>query len=206
VSDVGFSSLATLKAHVMPLSQAADTDYDARLTSIGKGVVAQFEGHCGRRFKRTAGATYQAPAERGFFVLERYPVEQITDIDVRIGAASTWTEQALTAVDQLVNDAGLVLLLAPLGTTRDRVRFTYDGGYFWNTSEGSPDAQPSGSTALPDDLFQAWILQVKHVLAQANILATQIADKPGATPALAALELLPDVVTRLRRFIRYDML
>ena len=217
--NAGLSNLGTLKAWLLPASLTG-TDYDAQVLGIGLGVAAQLERHCVRDFARTVGATHECDAARRSILVRRFPIEEVTDIDLREAGAAVdaWSEQSLGEVDQIQHDSGLIELAGPFGSWRDRLRITYTGGYWWNQQESAytppvtptdedPDLSviPEGAKALPADLLLAWKLQCEHVWAQRDKLGTNIGAKPGSAPSLALIELLPVVKEILRTYIRYDL-
>lgn len=211
--NAGLSNLATLKSWLLPpaMAVASNTTYDDQIAAIGLGVAGLLEKHCARKFQRTVGDTYEAAAERTHFVLPRYPVEAITAIHMRDAGSATWTSLGTTIIDQTYDAAGLVELDGAQGTWRERIRFTYTGGYFWETLEpaaqGYPTAVPAGSTAVPSDLLLAWRLQCEHVWAQRDKLGTGLAQiNRSGTPLLGQVELIPTVRDLARTFIRHELL
>jgi hypothetical protein len=85
-------------------------------------------------------------------------------------------------------------------------------GYSLQWTAASPAAatpvpsstQPSGSTARPDDLYYAWLLQCERTWGLIDKLGISIGQKE-ATTALAGLELVPEVKEILRTYTRHAL-
>jgi hypothetical protein len=75
--------------------------------------------------------------------------------------------------------SGLVQFAAPPGGGTDRLVITYTGGFWLDPLDGSE--MPSGATALPDDLLEAWVSEV-----QAQAEARSLFDAAGIRTAAAA--------------------
>jgi hypothetical protein len=77
-----------------------------------------------------------------------------------------------------------------------------------SAADATPEAgQPEGSTARPQDLYLAWLLQCEHVWARRDALGVNLAaDKSGTSPeltGLSRLELIPEAMETLRLYVRY---
>lgn len=207
--NLGLGNLAELKAQLLPTPMRADTDYDALITAIGQGVAGQFDKFCNRRFARTVGAVDIFSADRDHWYLNNTPVEAITSIAQQDDA----TEGYVTLTDAVQNQdlpIGYLFFGGQMGAYHSRVKVTYNGGYWFDTTEDESDELPAGATALPADLKLAWFLQCRHVWDSIDVLNAGIADKPKTYSALslnsaAGLELVPDVRQRLLGHIRYQM-
>jgi hypothetical protein len=213
--NAGLSNLATLKAWLLPESLRAATDYDAQILAIGLGIAGQLESFCNRKFARVEDATCETSANRSHVSLDRFPIEQVTTIEVRESLADGWVDQGTIneVVENISAEAGLVgfgVALSALPTSRLRVTFT--GGFFWEQLEpddvGYPTAQPDGSTALDDTVRLAWLLQCEHVWAQRDKLGLAIGKAASEIygGALAKIELLPAVREKLAGKIRFSLL
>jgi hypothetical protein len=208
--NAGLSNLYTLKSNLLAPALVAATDYDARLALLGKGVAGAFEKFCNRKFARVAGATYICSADRPQTILDRYPVETITTVELKTDETTGWEVQT-DFVRSLSKESAIVYWGTFVGDAYAELRFTFTGGYFWEQLEptdGSyPTAQPSGSTALPDALQQAWLLQCKLVWETWDKIGDKISEvgsgsSQSASP-LSGLELSPlvkDMLTSYRRF------
>jgi len=78
----------------------------------------------------------------------------------------------------------------------------------WTAAPVTSTAQPAGSTARPDDLFLAWLLQCERIWSVRDKLGLSLAG--GAQPTfvtmtLAALELVPEVKETLRGYTRHNL-
>lgn len=205
-------NLTQLKAQLLNESLRSDTQWDAQIELLGKGVAVQFEQRCNRRFARVVGDTYDFPAHFEHLVLPRYPVETITAVEMKTDYAASWSALTASTAIQTANlSAGLVWFEPALGLYRERGRVTYTGGYWVpdddaQTPEDETDL-PEGATAVPDDLRMAWVLQCKHVWGLSDPLGISAGqDKAGVSPEMMGLSqvaLLPAVETILTKYIRY---
>jgi hypothetical protein len=212
--NVGLSNLNTLKSWLLPAAMRTGTDYDTDIERIGKGVAGLIERHCNRTLERAAGTTYVTSADRSVLILNRYPVETVASIELREDLSAGW--QSLGAVNSILTGADYEKGILHFGTIQStymaQLRVTFTGGYWFEELEptdiGYPTAQPAGSTALPDDVRLAWLLQCEHVWAQRDKLGLNIANQPSEiySGALVKIELLPVVKEHLRTHVRYSML
>lgn len=209
--NAGLANLATLRAFLLPVALQAGTDDDVALLEIGLGVAGAMERYCGRRFPRAVAVADIFGADRCQFVLARFPVEAVTKIERKLNEAEGYLEQSLVdAVQSIDLGNGIVYFPdnADAGPYYAQMRFTYTGGYFFNVKEpadnGYPTAQPSGSTALPDDLRLAWLLQCGEVWNKMDKLGTSIAEKPDASNLTSALTLAPLVKQTLDGYRRLN--
>jgi hypothetical protein len=115
----------------------------------------------------------------------------------------------LATVVNVLLDSGLVMLDTEPGVWRDKLRFTYTGGFWFETAEptdvGYPTAQPAGSEALPDDLLHAWLTQCALQFQLHDILGNTLAEKKPSTPPLAELKWVPQVEDVLRDYRRLTL-
>lgn len=215
--NAGFSNLATLKAHLLAgsLASADETAFNTAITSLGLGMAAAFERHCHRKFARVAGDVEIFSADYCQFPLARFPVESVSAIDLKTTEADGWVAQTVNEFIRTINLAqGIVYLPdgSDAGPYYAQLRFTYTGGYFWNTLEpadtGYPTALPSGATVLPDDLKLAWLLQCEAVWKARDKLGTEIIERDDVkfvNSALSELKLIPQVKAILQPFIRMKL-
>lgn len=155
-----YSTLQTLKSYILPRSLRGQDEWDTMLQAIGKGVADQFDRHCNRKFRREENATVEFGGEHMSYVLPHYPIESVSLVETREDPASAWEEYS-DAIEQQSNSSGLIQFYSRLVSECDRVRVTYTGGYFIDTT-GSTE-QPAGSIALPDDVVLAWFEQCAHI-------------------------------------------
>lgn len=203
--NAGLANLTTLKRHLLAEKVRADIRWDDEILAIGLGVAGAFESYCDRKFLRVAGGTFQTVcAGRSIFVLPRYPIETVTAVDLRMSYGAAWEAQTITdTIESVSEEAGLVVLYASIGTDRSSIRFTYTGGFWWDTSEDSSGVQPEGSTAAPADLVQAWLLQCQDIWARRDNLGVGITAKPTERAKLSELDLSPAVRSVLRTYQRH---
>jgi len=209
--NAGLGNLDTLKRHLLPESMVAQTNFDAKIANVGKGVAGLIEKHCNRQLARVVGDKAEFTADRAAFWLPRYPVEVITTVEQKDEESAGYV--ALPDAVQNSNlKTGQIWFAAQLGEWWSWMRITYTGGFFWEQLEpadvGYPTAQPGGSTALPDDIKLAWLLQCGRVWELIDKLGTNISpDKQVQFVAqtLSALELVPEVKQILNAHVRYQI-
>lgn len=200
--NAGLSNLATLKTHLLA-DLSASTDYDDRIAALGQLVAGQLEQHCNRRWERTVGATYTVPSDAVVYVLDRLPIETITTVEGRDRQSDSWVDET-TALEHYNPWSGVVHLSTYLGDHKSQVRFTYTGGYWWDTSEDDSGSLPSGATALPADLRGAWLMQCEHLWRHADKLGLAIGEPSESTPGLETVQLIPTVRQALTRYVRFN--
>jgi hypothetical protein len=203
--NAGFSNLTFLKSKLLLASDAAGTDYDAAVTALGLGVAGMFEAMTDRKFSRVVGDTHEAPADRCTVIVPRYPIESVTAVDLRCDMTTGWESQ--TGQPQNFNPtAGIVIFLYPLAYRGCTVRITYTGGYWWDTSEDSSGSLPSGATAIPQALVQAWVIACRFFWDRQSIedrAKAGFSDK-DAERFLSSDSKLPALVTEtINRFRRF---
>jgi hypothetical protein len=205
--NAGLSSLATLKAHLLPPNLQAQSTWDDPILDLGKGVAAAFDRHCNRQFARLAGATHTTNADRTVLVLPRYPVETLTSVELEDDLTGGFTTETLAdLVQNWEADTGLVHLVAQPGLTGAVLRFTYTGGYWWTTAEPNddPEAQPSDSTALPADLKWAWLNQCRAIWASIDKQGSSIAQQAGIEDRINNFDFIPQVKATLGQYLRFS--
>ncbi len=204
--NLGLGNLASVKAYVLPGALSEETEFDARLATIAKGVTAALEKFCNRKLARAADDTFEFTGERAYVALPRFPIEEITALDQRFSIATGWETQGLDLILNRDDSAGLLDFGAPLGSYQSHVRVTYTGGFFIETlepsEEGYPSEAPEGATALPPDLLQAWLLQCQIIFERTRSLSTS-GVKEKAQAELGAMQLAEGVKEMVRPFIRF---
>lgn len=210
--NLGLGNLDTLKKHLLGKSVQADTRFDGIIADIGRGVAAQFENYCSRKFGRATSEVEIQPADRATFLLRRYPLESLTSIHIQFSLADGWEAQTVNDLVQNISyEAGVVYLRgsADAGEARAQIKFTYQGGYFFETLEPDdasyPTATPSGSFALPDDLKHAWLLQCRRIWDGIDKTGLSLVDKPE-TQTVPNLDLTDGVKAILDDYRRMDLL
>lgn len=205
--NLGLGNLTELKTQLLAEALRAGTRYDAAITAIGKGVAAQIENYCNRKFGRVENDTYIVSADRTHIYLPRYPFESISQVEFKSDEVAGWVVQTGNTIVTQNVESGLVFLGAALGPYWSHLRFTYTGGYWFDETEENNDTLPSGATQVPADLKLAWILHCKTVWQAIDKLGVDITKTGSSNNAvsgsLAALELSPAVTGMLGKFIRY---
>lgn len=191
----GYLSLADLKARIMPDPGDDETQWDDKLTALALGVVARFDTYTARTLERGEAVEDDLSARASSWTLLRYPVESLTGVEL-VDRDGTTSSQS-TADVMLQFKSGVVEIPETIGSADQRIRFTYTGG-FW-LDDGN--TQPSGSTAMPADLLDAFAKQVQHEAEAAGIFGDQAMRVP--TDALASLGMIPMVAETLDRYRRF---
>lgn len=152
-----YLSLGQLKELLLAESLRADYKWDSIISGISTGVAANFDGYTNRTLSYTVGKQEKFNAAHDTFILSCFPVAAVTAIDLQSAFTTDWTAQTLGGFSSDY-EAGIVEFGAPLGIARSFVRLTYTGGYWYPTT--AYPTQPVGSTAMPEDLLNAFRLQV----------------------------------------------
>jgi len=203
--NAGFSSLYELKKFLLTPGQAESSEWDEPILAIGLGSAAMFERYCARKFQRTEGATDEFPGDRSFYVLNRYPIETITAVDLKSSEVDGWESQVVNEIIQVQDNAkGIIDFGAQVASWITRVRVTYTGGYFWSTEEQSTTTTPDGATDIPKDLLMAWKLQCQHIWNKRDNLGFQIVEKEDPAKTFVDLGLIPMVEAILKSYRRYQ--
>lgn len=180
--NLTLGTLAELKAHLLNEGVRAQTDFDATIAALGRGVAAQFERHCNRRFARAEDDTFECQADRAHVVLPRLPVENISKLELGTGYEPSWSEITRSSNIEVVDKAaGIVEFVRQIGTRRERLRLTYTGGYWFDESAdgtlASSRTWQQGSVSLAQDAETAAVVfspafdQAPHVMLVVEIPA-----------------------------------
>lgn len=211
--NCGLANLDTLKKHLLANSMAGETRFDDVITDIGKGVATAFEKYCNRKFGREADATFICSADRDSVYLDRYPVEEISAVHFKTDQTTGWEEQTDFIVNQ-DDSIGFVFWGAPLAYHWSQIRFTFTGGFWFETLEpeddGYPSTMPAAATILPADLKLAWLLQCRQVWTTLDKLGTGILTEGSqsqfVTGTLATLDLSPQVKQMINSRRRFQLI
>ena len=199
--DAGLTTVLYLKSRILPEAGRARGDWDEALAKLGLSVAERLQQHCNRDFARQAGVVELYQARTLSTVVRRYPVESIGSISLRDANGS---ERDCPTNYQLHATAGLIDWIVPPGARTQRLRITYTGGYWLDPWDETP--MPSGATALPDDVLEAFVIQCQH-LAEARGLFEAISlrrPRDGAeAPRTETAGLLDDVTDVLRPYRRF---
>lgn len=199
--NLGLGNLTELKGQLLAEALRTDTSYDAAITAIGKGVAAQMENYCNRKFGRVENDVYIVSADRAHAYLPRYPVESIAGIDLKTDATDGFVAQTASTIVNTNLESGYVYFGGELGPYWSHLRITYTGGFWFDETEENNDTLPSGATQLPADLKLAWILQCRAVWQAIDKTGMDII-KTGSSSNLI-LDLVPAVKDMLNQFTRY---
>jgi hypothetical protein len=193
--DAGFSTLEYLKSRILPAG-ADGGDWDAALAKLGLGVAGRFNAFCNRVLQRVEGQVDEFNASASAIVLRAFPVEVVNSVEIRgfTGALDTFSGGY-----QLDQRAGLMLFQGAPGDGTERIVIDYDGG-FWLDDGGT---MPAGSTPLPDDIMEAWIMQCQAWAEARNIFGTIALEKESKAQA-RALQLTKDVEAILEPYRRFS--
>src|SRR4051812_29422645 len=109
MSDLALGNLIELKRRLLSSALTSQTTYDSQITVVGRGVAAQFEKFCNRKFGCAIADTYVVPADRSHVYLPRSPVESISSLEQRDTQADGWrTLIQAQAIQQQDNNSGYV--------------------------------------------------------------------------------------------------
>lgn len=198
--DLLLGNLATLKRHLLPGTWETETSLDDVLAELGKGVASGLQDRCNRIFARATAQTFDIPASTELVSVPRYPLESVATVEIKYASDAAWT----TLTDVIANIspiAGLIYLYGTQGGQLDRLRVTYTGGYWYDTTEDASGTQPAGSTALPYALQQAWLLQCHHIFAAHDMMSTRSLPN-GSKEAVAEINLTDAVKALLTPYHR----
>lgn len=200
--DAGFAPLTFLKSRLLPGAAAGKLDWDEQLRAIGRAMKVRISRHCSREFDRKEDAQDVFDGRAREFVLRRYPVEEITQLQLRD------TTGSLTALDvdyALDGDAGLIeFAFAPTRSRGVKLVATYKGGYWLDPLDGS--MAPEGAVPLPDDVLEAWVLQCQAAAESRGIfraVGLRQSKNDRDEQATSALRMLPEVIEALRPYRRF---
>src|SRR5881394_1067584 len=130
------TQLSTLKCR-LGLEQFDPTD-DLTLTNLLRHVSARFAIECNRTFDYGAGLTYEFRAEQINILVDRPPIQLVSQFDLKTTESEGWILQSSTSY--LLSPTKAVIELAePLGISGQLGRVTYTGGYIL------PGTSPTGN-------------------------------------------------------------
>ena len=202
--------MTELKGQLLAASLRSDTNYDAVITGIGLGVANLFDQllqpdvlpDC-----QETGGLFGGPAA---LVSRRYPVEVITgnekkDDETDGFVASPLPPDGSSLIQQTQLDQGYIMFIAVQGYYFSRIRITYTGGFWFDTTEDNSGVLPNAATLLPAAVKAAWYVQCQEVWNRLDRLGAQIAQNPEKQTALDKLELAPFVKQLLGPFKRMQI-
>jgi hypothetical protein len=192
--NVGLGNLTELKTQLLAKALRASADFDAVITGVGKGVAGRFQKFCNRQFERAVDTTFTCSADRDHVYLDRYPIEAISAVHLRTDAQTGWEEQTNFILNQ-DERLGKVFWGYQAAPHYGQLRFTFTGGYWFDTTEDATGVMPEGATPLPDELKLAWYLQCRAIWQALDKLGTKITEvgDTGTTTIVAETKLSPEV-------------
>jgi hypothetical protein len=193
--EAGFGTLDYLKTRILPVGADENTDWDGALTKLGLGVAGRFNAFCNRVLQRVVDQVDEFNASTTAIVLRAYPVEEIETTQIR---SFTGALDEFSGGYQLDQRAGMMLFRSAPGDGTERIVVTYTGGFWLNDG----DEMPEGSTPLPDEILEAWVMQCQAWAEARNLFGTISLDKERkAQPS--ALQLMKDVEAILEPYRRF---
>jgi len=190
------TQLSTLKGRLG--LEIFDTTEDLGLTNLLRHVSARFAAECNRTFDYAAGATYEFRADQVNILVDRPPIEAVSQFALKSSESEGWILQS--GIEYLLSPQKCVVELSePLGSVRQLGRVTYTGGYIL------PAATPTGNQiALPDDIEQACIEQVTYWYSRRSQLGlVSISSDAGIVQQFQSSDLLPQVRATLKSYERW---
>jgi hypothetical protein len=179
---------------------SADTADDALLARLIVWATGLMQARCNRTFARAEDITHEFRADELCLVLPRYPVEEITAWEVRSSSLDSWAAVTDPA-HHLDQAAGIVDFPgSPLGSRSERARITFTGGYVMPGATAE-----TGQTALPGELEQAALEQCLRWYRDKDRLGLTGVNSQGSVSTPAGLVLLPDVLTTLEPYRRFNI-
>ncbi len=174
----------------------SDIQYDELLGWMIDRVGERFGSECDRVFDRTLGDQVEFEASALFVTGRALPIESVTKFETSTPGAGAWVE--VTDVDYLVRSQAVVSLLVPIGTSEQRARVTYTGGYVM-----PGDVVGAGQVGLPGVLTWACAEQVAFWFQQRDQVGRVTSGSSGAAyQTVRDVDLLPGVRAVLRRYRR----
>jgi len=211
--NAGFSNLDTLKKHLLAGTMKADVRFNDTISALGTGIAAGFEQATNRKLQRASGDQAVYPADRAEFLLPRFPIESVASLELKLNETDGWVLQDASVIRIIDNQTGIINCGdRDLGPYYGQARFTYTGGYWWETLEPDdasyPSALPAGAAPLPNDLFQAWLLQCRYIWKRLDKMgvdllkdAEAVVLRAGAAPE----DFAPTVTRTLGNYTRYSL-
>lgn len=138
----------------------SSASYDTTFAVLIKGVSADIERICGRRFEEDTYTEY-FDVESGdtMVFLKNYPVSSLTSVQYRSGTwgAIVWTDY--NSNDYLLNENGKVTFSGPFPNAEKFVKVIYTGGYKIDFANENNESLHT----LPFDLTQVateWVAKI----------------------------------------------
>lgn len=213
--DLKLGTLDVLKAFVLNPSLVEQTTFDDALTAAGRFMAGVFEKTCDRTFKYQEAVTEQFAANTTTLIVRRYPIAAVTALELSTGVDPDTNAQLFDPVVGGIQNfsalAGLVYLQGYQGQYFDKLRITYNGGFWYPTqSDEEEDDLPEGATPIDADLQAAWMLEVQSLWGLRDNLGKSIINSDGQSskitlPKMSDYKLMPATEALLARFVRYSL-
>jgi hypothetical protein len=195
--DAGLGTLDYLKSRILPAGAVGSDDWDAALQRLGKAVAGRMQGFCNRVLERVTEQVDEFNALNTVVILRALPVEEITSVQVRTFTGALAEFEGGYQLDQR---AGMMTFQSNPGDGTERIVVTYAGGYWLD--DGT--TQPAGSTALPDELLEAWVMQCQAWAEARRIFGTiSLAGMEQEKTAYSPVNLTAEVQAILEPYRRY---
>lgn len=189
--NAGLTNVKTLRQELMPPELRTNDKFDALFARLGIGVLAEIEAFLNRQLVRAVSAEIIVSANREFICVPRYPIEGTPTVTVKEAGASSYSS---VTIDNVIPDAGMILLGSHPGSDRGLVKVVWTGGYWVDTSANGDGTLPTGAAMVPDALRHAWITQCAHEAEMRRIIGGEMAVQ---TESGAAVRLGPDKIKLL---------
>lgn len=189
--------LQTLKDRLkLPESDVVDDDI---LTNFILAVSGRFARECNRIFDYSDSATFDFRADEMNVAVNRYPIVLPLSFAVKTTEPAGFVLESIMPDYVLNPTKSIIELAAPLGSSRQIARVTFEGGY------ALPGNTPSGSEpALPDEIEQACVEQCVFYYQNKDRLGLAgVSAEGGSISKLATADLLPHVQVLLKKYERW---
>lgn len=181
---------------------SGDTDDDAAIKDIIRGVSGMFDTYCNRiLLLNSTDATEYYDGEDDILMVQRFPVVSVTSLTESAEGTYDWDNETALTEDEhfrVLNELGIIRRLNgnKFMTGIDTIRLVYTGGYC-----AAGVTAGTGETALPDDLREAAIMQSQFVFKRRDDIGLTATSGQGMSiTKFSAMSLLPMVKSTLERF------
>jgi hypothetical protein len=180
----------------------SDTQYDALMDSIIRGVSGKFDIETNRTLLLNASdVTETFKGGLGVIIVPRFPIVSVTSVTESLDY--DWaSETALTADDdyRVVKKTGSIYRLhCTFLSGPDVVQIVYKGGYV-----GPEDTATTSQTALPDEIREAAIQQAQFIFQRREAVGLTSTSSPGlSVSTYSGSDMMPQVKSVLRKYRRY---
>lgn len=157
----------------------ADTTHDARLNQLINIASTLADRYANRVFEYDGQAEDIFDADEREIVVTRYPIESVSEVQVRDDVTDAWSIADVSIEVPLLGKAGVVHFNPSPGIPGQLARITYSGGFIL------PDQTPQpGQYALPEDIQYAVCEQAAWMWE--NQFALRMTDRSAESAAASA--------------------